>query len=73
MTRELDTVALVEDHPDEGLVKEDIGIVVMVHDGRKAFEVGFVTVASDTLRVLTLTVDEIWSISAMDVPHVRVM
>jgi hypothetical protein len=53
-------------------VKGDMGAVVMVHDGGKAFEVELVTLAGDTLGVLTLTADEVRPISARDVPHVRV-
>ena len=72
MIQELDTVILVKDYPDQGLVKGDTGAVIMVHDGGKAFEVEFVTLAGDTLGVLTLTADEVRPISARDVPHVRV-
>ena len=72
MIQELDTVILVQDYPDQGLVKGDMGAVVMVHDGGKAFEVEFVTLAGDTLGVLTLTADEIRPISVRAVPHVRV-
>ncbi|WP_366144721.1 DUF4926 domain-containing protein [Acidithiobacillus sp.] len=32
MIQELDTVILVKNHPDQGLVKGDMGTVVMVHD-----------------------------------------
>ena len=39
MIQELDTVILVQDYPDRGLVKGELGAVVMVHDGGKAFEV----------------------------------
>ncbi len=73
MIQELDTVILVKDYPDQGLVKGDMGAVVMVHDGGKAFEVEFVTLAGDTLGVLTLTADEVRPISARDVPHVGVV
>ncbi len=72
MIQELDTVVLIEDHPDEGLVKGDMGAVVLVHEGGKAFEVEFVTLTGDNLGVLTLTADEVRPISARDVPHVRV-
>lgn len=67
MIHKLESVILVKDYPDQGLVKGDMGAVVMVHDGGKAFEVEFVT-----LGVLTLTADEVRPISARDVPHVRV-
>ncbi|MBU2755204.1 DUF4926 domain-containing protein [Acidithiobacillus sp. CV18-2] len=72
MIRELDTVVLIKDYPAEGLVKGDMGAVVMVHEGGKAFEVEFVTLTGDTLGVLTLSADEVRPISARDVPHVRV-
>jgi ATP-dependent exoDNAse (exonuclease V) alpha subunit len=72
MIQELDTVILVKDYPDQGLVKGDMGAVVTVHDGGKALEVEFGTLAGDTLGVLTLTADEVRPISARDVPHVRV-
>uniref|UniRef100_E6QG57 DUF4926 domain-containing protein n=1 Tax=mine drainage metagenome TaxID=410659 RepID=E6QG57_9ZZZZ len=72
MIQELDTVILVQDYPDRGLVKGELGAVVMVHDGGKAFEVEFVTLAGDTLGVLTLPADEVRPISTRDVPHVRV-
>ena len=71
MIQELDTVILMQDYHDQGLVKGDMGAVVMVHDGRKAFEVEFVTLAGDPLGVLTLTADEVRPISARDMPHVR--
>lgn len=72
MIHELDTVVLVKDYPSEGLVKGDMGAVVMVHQDGKAYEVEFVTLTGNTLGVLTLTADEIRPISARDVPHVRV-
>ncbi|MHB1493867.1 MAG: DUF4926 domain-containing protein [Acidithiobacillus sp.] len=62
----------MKDYPDHGLVKGDMGSVVMVHESRKAFEVEFVTLAGGVLGVLTLFADEIRPISAQDVPHVRV-
>ena len=72
MIHKLEPAILVKDYPDQGLVKGNMGAVVMVHDGGKAFEVEFVTLAGDTLGVLTLTADEIRPISVRAVPHVRV-
>jgi hypothetical protein len=72
MIQELDTVIIVKDYPDQGLLKGDMEAVVMVHDGGKSFEVEFVTQTVDTLGVLTLTADEVRPITARDVPHVRV-
>ena len=72
MICELDTVILLKDRPLEGLVKGDAGSVVFIHEGGKAFEVEFTTLAGDPLGVLTLAEDEIRPVSARDVPHVRV-
>jgi hypothetical protein len=72
MICELDTVILLKDRPLEGLVKGDVGSVVFIHEGGKAFEVEFVTMTGDPLGVLTLTADEVRPVSARDVPHVRV-
>lgn len=72
MISELDTIILVKDRPDEGLVKGDVGAVVFIHEDGKAFEVEFTTLAGDPSGVLTLPEDEIRPVSASDVPHVRV-
>ena len=69
---ELDSVMLLKDCPDQGLMKGDMGAVVMVHASGKAFAVEFVTLTGDTLGVLTLSADEVRPISARDMPHVRV-
>ena len=71
MIKELDTV-IVKDFIDQGLVKGGMGALVMVHGDGKAFEVELVTLAGDTLGVLTLTADEVRAITARDIPHVRV-
>ena len=52
MIRELVMVTPIEDHPAEGLAKGDMGTVVMAHEGGKAFEIEFVTLAGDPLGVL---------------------
>ena len=73
MIQGLDIVILLKNRPNEGLVKGDVGSVVFIHEGGKAFEVEFTTLAGDPLGVLTLAEDEIRPVSAMDVPHVRVV
>ena len=73
MICELDTVIPLKERPLEGLVKGDVGSVVFIHGGGKAFEIEFTTLAGDPLGVLTLAEDEIRPVSARDVPHVRVV
>ena len=72
MIRKLDSVILLKDCPDHGLMKGDMGAVVMVHGDGKAFEVELVALAGDTLGVLTLPADEVRPRSARDMLHVRV-
>ncbi len=72
MIQELDAVISLKGIPVHGLVKGDMGAVLMVHDCGKAFEVEFVTLAGDTLGILTLTANEIRPVSASDIPHKRV-
>ena len=69
MIQELDTVILVKDYPDKGLVEGDVGAGVLMRDGCKAYEVEFVTLAGATLGVLTPTADQIRPISVRAVPH----
>ena len=59
MIQELDTVILVKDYPDKGLVEGDVGAVVLMRDGGKAYKVEFVTLAGDTLGVLPMTANEV--------------
>ncbi|WP_225981870.1 MULTISPECIES: DUF4926 domain-containing protein [Acidithiobacillus] len=68
----MDIVILLKNRPNEDLVKGDVGSVVFIDEGGKAFEVEFTTLAGDPLGVLTLAEDEIRPVSARDVPHVRV-
>ena len=49
MICELGTVILLKDRPLEGLVKGDVGSVVFIHEGGKAFEFGFITMTGDPL------------------------
>lgn len=57
MIQQLDIVILLKDRPHEGLVKSDVGSVVFIHEGGKAFEVEFITMTGDPLGVLTLAAD----------------
>lgn len=54
-----DTVALLEDLPEENLRRGQIGAVVEVYDGGKAFEVEFVDTNGRTYGLLTLRAEQI--------------
>ena len=54
MIQELDTVVLVKDLEEYQLKRGDVGTVVLVHEGGKAYEVEFVTGEGKTIAVLTI-------------------
>jgi hypothetical protein len=51
MIKELDSVVLTTDLPEHGLAKDDIGTVVLVHEGGKGCTVEFMTLAGHTIAV----------------------
>lgn len=71
MIRELDRVVLNEDFPAEGLRAGDVGIVVMVHQGGKGFEVEFVALDGETIAVVTAHAHQVRSIREREIARVR--
>ena len=71
MIRELEVVVLRADLPAESLEAGDVGTVVAVYDGGRAFEVEFTTLTGDTVSVVTLDRDAIRQVEPTDVTHVR--
>ncbi|MEH2384574.1 MAG: DUF4926 domain-containing protein [Nostoc sp.] len=52
MIQELDRVILTSDLPEYSLEQGDIGIVVLVHQGGKGYEVEFVTLDGETVAIV---------------------
>jgi hypothetical protein len=73
MFKELDTVVLTRDLPQQKLRKGDLGAIVLVHKDGAAYEVEFATLGGDTLAVLTLPADAVRAATARDIPHAREM
>jgi hypothetical protein len=71
MVNEHDCVVLTQDVPQEALQAGDIGTVVHVHPGGAGYEVEFMTLAGETLAVVTLLPAQIRPIARRDVAHVR--
>jgi len=71
MINEHDCVVLTQDVPEEGLQAGDIGTVVHIHQGGAGYEVEFMTLAGETLAVVTLLPAQIRPIARWDVAHVR--
>lgn len=68
---ELDAVALTHDLPAHGLVRGDVGAVVLVHGDGNAFEVEFVGYDGHTVALVTLDRTQVRPLRASDVPHAR--
>lgn len=71
MIKELDTVVLAKDIKEHKLTRGDVGAVVHVYEGGKAFEVEFVTGVGKTIAVVTLQVGDIRPMQRADILHVR--
>ena len=71
MIKEHDYVALTTDLHSEGLTAGDLGTVVHIHEGGKAFEVEFMTLVGRTIVVATLSSTQVRPISERDVAHAR--
>lgn len=71
MIKELDTVVLAKDLKEHQLTRGDVGAVVHVYEGRKAYEVEFVTGEGKTIAVVTLRAGDIRPMQRADILHVR--
>ena len=70
--KELDTVVLNRDFPEQGLKRGDLGAVVQVYSD-DAIEVEFVTAAGRTQALVTLTTGDVRSLSDEDLLSVRTL
>lgn len=64
-------MVLTQNVPEAGLEAGDIGTVVHVHAGGAGYEVEFMTLAGETLAVVTLRPAELRPIRPHDVARVR--
>ncbi len=71
MINEHDCVVLMQDLPDEGLKAGDIGTVIHIHASGDGYEVEFMTLAGETVSVVTLLPSQLRSIAPRDLAHVR--
>jgi Domain of unknown function (DUF4926) len=71
MIRELDTVVLCEDLPDQGLRAGDLGAVVMEHGDGEGYEVEFVTLSGETVAVVSLLPHQVRAIGRREIAHAR--
>jgi len=68
---ELDLAALRHDLPAHGLIRGDIGTVVIVYRGGEAYEVEFVAADGRTVALETLSASEVEPVSGKRILHAR--
>lgn len=75
MIKELDTVALACDLPEQGLRAGDLGAVVVVYAAAgnepAEYEVEFVALDGKTLALVTLPAAAVRLVRAREIPHAR--
>jgi hypothetical protein len=71
MIAKLDPVVLTTDLPEHELRAGDVGWVVMVHAGGTGYEVEFVTLAGETVSVVTVPADSIRPVQQNEIAHAR--
>jgi hypothetical protein len=71
MIKEHDRIVLTRDLMAEGLIPGDLGMVVHAHPGGAGYEVEFMTLAGETVSVVTLLPEQLRAIARRDIAHVR--
>lgn len=69
--REHDCVVLMRDIPEHGLRTGDVGAVVHIYEGGKAFEVEFVTGTGQTIALETFEPQDIRPLGESEILHIR--
>ena len=69
--KEHDCIVLTVDLPAEGFKAGDVGRVVHIHKGGSAYEVEFVTLAGETIAVVTVEANALRPVGKRDVNHIR--
>ena len=71
MIEEHHQVVLARDLPEHGLIAGDIATVVAVHANGAGFTLEFMTVAGDTVAIVTVPASDVRPAEARELPHVR--
>ena len=70
MIEELNQVVLTVDLPEHGLVRGDIGTVVLLH-GEEGYEVEFVALDGETIAVASLSTSQVRPIGPREIAQAR--
>jgi hypothetical protein len=68
MIKELDSVVLTTNLPEHGLARDDIGTVVLVHEGGQGCTVEFMKLAGRSIAVVTLLACQIRQLPRTKLP-----
>ncbi|MGH7093786.1 MAG: DUF4926 domain-containing protein, partial [Stellaceae bacterium] len=71
MIKELDPIVLTQALPEYGLRPGDVGWIVTVHGEGAGYEVEFVTLAGETVSVMTVAAAAVRPVRAMEIAHAR--
>lgn len=69
--QEHERVVLMTDLPGEKLAAGDVGTVVHVHGGGRAFEVEFVALDGETVAIVTLERAQVRPVEHREITHAR--
>ena len=70
MIKELETIVLTEDLPAHGLLRGDLGTVVLVH-AAGGYEVEFMTLDGETLAVISLYPHQVRPVARREIAQAR--
>src|SRR5262249_23037300 len=70
MLRELESVVLTCDLPEQGLQRGDVGTIVLVH-GDRGYEVEFLPLTGETVAMVSLRPDQVRPVGAREITHAR--
>jgi hypothetical protein len=73
MIKERDPVILTQNRPECGLQAGDVGWVVMVHGRGAGYEVEFVTLAGETVSVVTVPASAVRAVRPKEIAHARLV
>ena len=71
MIKKHDRIVLTTDVPSEKLTAGDVGTVVHIYDGGKAYEVEFVSLDGETIGIVTLERARVRPIERREITHAR--
>lgn len=71
MIEELDRIALTVSVPEQGLEPGDVGTVVHIHEGGKAYIIEFMSLQGETLAIATVEAGGVRPVSDRDIVHAR--